>query len=598
MQKLNEALSKIDVLLPPIEYIKNILHVICDSLGYSFATVIEVDKAGKGHMLTSHNLPEDYPKRVNELAVPLLSSPSGEAIETGRIIIVDDALTDMRVRSWLELSHEYSLRTIVWVPIFRAGKAFGTYVLYDTKKRDVSREELDILEQIGVMASIAITSNQYLDRLNAEIKEHLATEKQLRQAQDELEVRVEERTDELSKAHSKLHLFRSLMDQSSDAIFITDPETSQFLDVNEMACLNMGYTREDILGKTVLDITPLFPDLSAWVQHVEEVREKGHVMFEATHQRKDGTTFPVEINVKHVYFGSDKYLLAVIRDITERKRMEWALKQSHAMLEKKVEERTAELQRINQELADANLKLREVDRLKSEFLDTVSHELRTPLTSIIGYSGLLLDGIQGEMNEKQTQYVEGIWRKGMHQLQLVNDLLDLSKLEARRMVVNLESVSVSNVIKDVMRDEMPLIIDKDHKISVEIADGVGDVRADRIRFKQVLLNLVNNAIKFTPECGRIIIRADNAGDMVRISVIDNGIGLKEEDIDRLFNRFVQIDQSNTRSAGGSGLGLAIVKEMMELMEGSIDVESEYGKGATFSILLPAAQLHKSAGQDN
>ncbi|MCK5659884.1 MAG: hypothetical protein KAH86_00895, partial [Methanosarcinales archaeon] len=306
------------------------------------------------------------------------------------------------------------------------------------------------------------------------------------------------------------------------------------------------------------------------------------VTFESTFEPM-GKTFKIAVFSP----GIGKFA-TLFADITERKRMEEELKSSYQMLEKRVEERTEDIKKANRELSDANAKLREVDVMKSEFLDTVSHELRTPLTSIIGYSGLLLDGIQGEMNEKQTQYVEGIWRKGMHQLQLVNDILDLSKLESGRMNVNLGSVSVSKSIKDAMADVMPLIKDKQHETAIEIADGLGDICADRTRLKQVLLNLVSNAIKFTPDGGRIVIKAEDMGEMVRISVIDNGIGINEEDVSRLFNRFIQIDQSNTRSVGGTGLGLAIVKDMVELMNGSVELESEFGTGTMFSILLPKA----------
>ncbi|MCK5661260.1 MAG: HAMP domain-containing histidine kinase, partial [Methanosarcinales archaeon] len=307
------------------------------------------------------------------------------------------------------------------------------------------------------------------------------------------------------------------------------------------------------------------------------------ITFESTFEPM-GKTFKIAVFSP----GIGKFA-TLFADITERKRMEDVLKNSHAMLEHRVAERTEELEKTNRELSDANAKLREVDVMKSEFLDTVSHELRTPLTSIIGYSGLLLDGIQGDMNEKQTQYVGGIWRKGMHQLQLVNDILDLSKLESRSMSVNLESVSVSKTIEDVMKDIMPLVNDKQHEIFVEIAEGVGDVCADRIRLKQVLLNLISNAIKFTSDNGKIIVKANNEKEMVRISVIDNGMGIKQDDMGKLFNRFIQIDQSNTRHVGGTGLGLAIVKDLMKLMGGSVELKSEFGNGSTFSILLPEAQ---------
>ena len=153
LQELNSALSKIDVSLPPVEYIENILKAICDNLGYSFATVIEVDDKGKGHIIASHNLPADYPNRVSSVVEPLLSSPSGEAIETGKIVVVPDVSSEPRLCVWHDIIKTYTLKTNVWIPLFRDGKAFGTCVLYDTKTRDVSVKELELLEQIGVMVS-------------------------------------------------------------------------------------------------------------------------------------------------------------------------------------------------------------------------------------------------------------------------------------------------------------------------------------------------------------------------------------------------------------------------------------------------------------
>lgn len=283
-----------------------------------------------------------------------------------------------------------------------------------------------------------------------------------------------------------------------------------------------------------------------------------------------------------------------------RLQTEEELKQSYQMLEARVSERTKQLEDLNQNLFESNTKLLELDSMKSEFLSTVNHELRTPLTSIIGYSSLLLGGMHGHLNKKQTQYAEAILYKGHHQLDIINDLLDLSKLESGRMPIKLEPVPIVAIINDVVSGEKPLLKKKHHELTVAVADDVDYLCADMGRFRQILLNLVNNAIKFTPDKGKIIIRVDrvdkvdtvdDAGAMAKLSVIDNGIGIKKEDMDKLFKRFVQIDQSNSRNFEGSGLGLAIVKEMVELMGGTIDVESEFGKGSTFSILFPITQSH-------
>ena len=292
-----------------------------------------------GKILTSYNLPADYPQSINEGDAPVLSSPSGEAIETGKIVVVNDPLSDPRIRPWIDVVHRYSIKTQAWVPLFRGGEAFGTYVLYDTTPRQISDDELDTLEQIGVMVSIAITSNRYLGELmhktkalEAEVGVRKKAESALQIAHDELEMRVEERTADLSEANKKLRLFRNLIDKSNDFLFISDPDTARILDANASACMNLGYEHRELLGMTVMDVSLSIPDIYAWRNFVGKLTDEGGGVFETRYRRKDGTVFPIEISVTSIDHGRKRFLVGVGHDITERKLMVEALRESQRKL--------------------------------------------------------------------------------------------------------------------------------------------------------------------------------------------------------------------------------------------------------------------------
>lgn len=269
-------------------------------------------------------------------------------------------------------------------------------------------------------------------------------------------------------------------------------------------------------------------------------------------------------------------------------------------LEIKVKERTKELEETqgailniledstesNLKLEAANDKLEELNRVKSDFLGTISHELRTPLTSIIGYSSLLLQNDVGnDLSSEQKEYATGISENGKHLLTLITEMLDFAKLEFGEMLFDVEHFSAKGVISDAVSAIKHAANMKHHEIVVDIEPGVKQVCADKIKTKQVLLNLLHNAVKFTPDGGNIVVKAENFNEMVKISVIDNGVGINEN-IDKIFDKFVQVDQSISRKYGGTGLGLAIVKQFVESMGGEVSVESEFGVGSTLSITLP------------
>ncbi|MHB9149019.1 MAG: sensor histidine kinase [Thermoleophilia bacterium] len=250
---------------------------------------------------------------------------------------------------------------------------------------------------------------------------------------------------------------------------------------------------------------------------------------------------------------------------------------------------------FTRELKDANENLLNLDRLKSDFLATMSHELRTPLTSIIGYSDMLLSGMSGDVSDKQRDFLRTILNSGEALLNLINDILDLTKIEAGKLELNLESVQLGSALVSVLSVVKPRARDKNLQITTYLPNGLPALWADSAKLNQVLLNLLTNAIKFTPETGRIGVEARSTDDgFVQIRVSDTGIGIPPEDLDRIFERFTQIDTSSTRSRGGTGLGLAITRDLIELHQGSITVQSQPGVGSQFIFTIPQAGAQREA----
>jgi signal transduction histidine kinase/CheY-like chemotaxis protein len=252
---------------------------------------------------------------------------------------------------------------------------------------------------------------------------------------------------------------------------------------------------------------------------------------------------------------------------------------NYQTLEEKVSQRTSELQAANQELARAN-------KLKSEFLANVSHELRTPLSAIIGFSQILLDGIDGPVNDEQHQDIVQVNKSGQSLLALINQILDLSKIEAGKMELSLERVDLPALVNAVLDSISPLALEKGLRIDTRFAPGLPAVEADATRLKQILINLLSNAVKFT-ERGHIEILAQSSGRMVRISVKDTGIGISLDAQNVIFEEFVQGDGSSTRRHGGTGLGLSIVRRLVEMHGGAITLVSEPGLGSTITFTVPA-----------
>ena len=242
-------------------------------------------------------------------------------------------------------------------------------------------------------------------------------------------------------------------------------------------------------------------------------------------------------------------------------------------------------------------RLREVDRLKQEFLANMSHELRTPLNSIIGYSEVLLDGVDGDLTEDAVEDVEAIYGSGKHLLNIINEILDLAKIDAGQMRLSTSEKDITEILKHIVVSSQVLVKDKDVEIKLEEVTPIETVEIDPIRINQIMLNLVGNAIKFT-EQGHIIVRYGMTDEnMVRIEVADSGTGMTQEQLEVIFERFRQVDGSSTRRAGGTGLGLTITKQFVEMHGGEIGVDSEVGYGTTFWFVLPTAADYAAMNSD-
>ncbi len=355
--------------------------------------------------------------------------------------------------------------------------------------------------------------------------------------------------------------FQDVLDSMPDAVVIADRKGAIVL-VNRHAERMFGYARGEMLGQPVEVLMPAkfrggHVDHRTKYFHEPRTRSMG-VGLELMGQRHDGTSFPVEISLSPLKTKDGEFAVSAIRDITERKQSEELYRNS----------------------------LQEANRLKSEFLANMSHELRTPLNGIIGFSEFLIDGKAGKLAMRQTEHLNDILNSGRHLLQIINDVLDLTKIEAGKVEVNWEPCSVRRVVDEACAGIAPMAEQKRITVKKTVGLKKDTVTLDAQKFRQILYNLLSNAVKFTPEDGQVEIIASQSSEGLVLSVKDTGIGIKSEDLSRLFKEFEQLDSSLARRYGGTGLGLALVKKLVELQDGRVTVQSEVGQGSVFTVTIP------------
>jgi PAS domain S-box-containing protein len=421
----------------------------------------------------------------------------------------------------------------------------------------------------------------------------------LRVANLHLESEIEKQRETEGKLRESESRFKIVASNTPDYIVMQDKQLKYLFAVNSP----LGLPEEEMLGKTDYSFLPEDEaDKLAIIK--KEVMETGKLQhFESSLTTKEGNTEFFEGTYVPRYDNGNKIdgVIGYFRNVTKRKRAEEELLDYRNHLEKIVEERTADLQSSQQELVNivqdlnktseelkkANIRLQELDRLKSMFIASTSHELRTPLNSIIGFSSVLLEGWSGELNSEQKEQLQIVLSSGKHLLSLINDVIDISKIEAGKLEVYTEEFNLGDVI-----DEAASLIrndaeEKDLELKIEVPDIV--VYSDRRRLLQCIINLLSNAVKYS-EKGTVELEVKPDDNFVDISINDTGIGIKEEDLQKLFKAFTRLESHLTDSTSGTGLGLYLTDKLVrEVLKGTLYVSSKYGEGSTFTLHIPIRQ---------
>ncbi|MHA1518899.1 MAG: ATP-binding protein [Promethearchaeota archaeon] len=397
-------------------------------------------------------------------------------------------------------------------------------------------------------------------------------------------------TKDLIQSKSKyFHFFNNMLDGYAYHKIITDskgnPIDYEFLDINPAFTILTGITSEMCIGKRVTEILPTIRNVpSDWIGMYDDVMLNGITSALESYLEPQQKYIAVS-----AYIPEPNHFVIVLRDITESVKAKNKLKKLNEELELRVKNRTKELNELLQQEKLYKENLLKSSQFKSEFVASMSHELRTPLNSVIGFTDVILERISGEINEEQEKYLTNVKTSALHLLDLINDVLDIEKIESGKVELNIDDVNLNDIFSQIDTMIKPIYEKKNLKFEIQKLDKEKVIQVDRLRFKEIIFNLLSNAVKYTKE-GSVKLEISENENYWKFDVIDTGIGIVKGDYGIIFDEFKRVKSDYTNSIEGTGLGLPLTKKLIELHGGNISFTSELGKGSTFTFTIPKKSI--------
>ncbi len=562
LNRLYDALSQVNqaIVWTPDrgQLLRNICRVLIEHGRFKIAWIVWHDPVS-GSTFREAELDKDDPHLRALLTSPEEPAAWAANLDGDRPRIRNDLRTDQASSLWRGAARRHDVRAAASFPIKTRGKLCGVLSVGASEPVFFHDKEIALLEEAATDVSFAL--------------DNLALAQARREAQTEAE-------------HEK-HFSDTLIDSMPGIVYVYD-SSSRFLRWNKNFETVTGYNAEQIKQMAPLDF---FDETEKPLvrERIAEVFAQGQSFVEAPFRTRDGRSLPYFFTGRIVSFDGRDCVVGVGIDVSERLAAEKALHELNENLERMVAGRTAELQ-------SALVRAEAADKVKSAFLATMSHELRTPLNSILGFTGILLKGMAGDLNAEQMKQLGMVQGSARHLLALINDVLDLSKIEAGQLEIHAQSFDLNASIEQAIEAIRPQAEAKGLKLSVQLSPRLGRMTSDRRRVDQILLNLLNNAVKFTDR-GSVGVTTEwlpayqrdpgaTPQPAAQISVVDTGIGVPAEELPDLFQPFHQLDRGLARQHEGTGLGLAICRRLASLLGGQIQASSDQPNGSTFTVILP------------